>query len=293
MNSLVSVIISAYNHEKYIEDCLRSIILQSYENIELLVIDDGSSDATFNKILTLKNECEKRFVRFVFEKQRNMGTRYSGNKLITKSKGKYLFFTASDDVVKPQTVKKLVGFLEQNPEYVLAVGDNEIINENNDRIYWGNKRTIVKKEYAAFKTFGEELGLYTKHYNSFGEYSDLLKSNYIPNGYMIPRSCVLEVGMYDETIYLEDWYLILQLAKLGKFKFFPEILYCYRWHSANTVKSIFFKKNQETFYREIYLKEKEYCFKNGLSKQWKYCWSKRLGLRKKWNLFRQFVGLTK
>ena len=60
MSELVSVLIPAFNHEKYIQEAIISVINQSYENIELIVIDDGSADSTWNKIQELKLECEKR-----------------------------------------------------------------------------------------------------------------------------------------------------------------------------------------------------------------------------------------
>ena len=53
-DDLMSVIFSAYNHERYIEECIRSIMAQTYQNIELLIIDDGSKDSTFKKLLKLK-----------------------------------------------------------------------------------------------------------------------------------------------------------------------------------------------------------------------------------------------
>ena len=78
-DDLISVIISAYNHEKNIEECIRSIMAQTYQNIELLIIDDGSKDGTFVKMRELKPECEKRFVRVVLETQENHGVYYTGN----------------------------------------------------------------------------------------------------------------------------------------------------------------------------------------------------------------------
>ena len=81
-DDLISVIVPAYNHEKYIEECIRSIMAQTYQNIELLVIDDGSKDGTFEILQSLKPECEKRFVRVVFETQENQGTCVTLNRLI-------------------------------------------------------------------------------------------------------------------------------------------------------------------------------------------------------------------
>ena len=67
---LVSIVIPAYNHEKYIKETIKSLINQTYKNLELIVIDDGSTDSTFEKLQELKQECEERFVRVVFQKKK-------------------------------------------------------------------------------------------------------------------------------------------------------------------------------------------------------------------------------
>ena len=70
---LVSVVISAYNHENYIQETINSIIAQTYEKIELIIIDDGSIDLTFEKILEMENVCKERFINIIFKKQKNQG----------------------------------------------------------------------------------------------------------------------------------------------------------------------------------------------------------------------------
>lgn len=290
-DDLISVIIPAYNHERYIEETIRSIMAQTYQNIELLVVDDGSADGTFAKMLELKPECEKRFVRVVIEKHPHSGASATGNKLIDWVQGKYIYAIASDDVAKPQAIETLHSFLSQNSDYVLAVGDNEIIDGNSKRVYWGKNRITVPESASLYKTFGDELHLNTpdnKH-PDFGDYADLLKGNYIPNGYLYLRQAMIDAGKYDETILLEDWYMHLQLSKIGKYKYIPEILFSYRWHGKNTISSAAYKVKMPQIYRQIYEHEKEYCFTHGYKKLWKKTWSKRFGWRAKWKKLRNFL----
>ena len=294
-DDLISVTIAAYNHEKYVEECIRSIMAQTYQNIELLVIDDGSKDGTFKKLLELKPECEKRFARVVMETQENQGAFTTGNKLLAIAEGKYIYAIASDDMAKPQAIEVLHSFLSENPDYVLAVGDDEIIDGNSKRIYWEKDRRVVPENEARYKTVGDELHLNepdNKH-PDFGDYADLFKGNYIPNGYLYSRQAMIDAGKPDVNILLEDWYMHLQLAKQGKYKYIPEILFSYRWHGKNTISNPEFQAKSSKIYRQIYEHEKEYCFTHGYKKQWKYLWCKRFGWRAKWNKFHKFIRRKK
>ena len=70
MEKPVSVIIPAYNHQNYVQDTIKSIINQTYQNIELIIIDDGSTDRTWQKILEMKADCEKHFKNNLDNKQK-------------------------------------------------------------------------------------------------------------------------------------------------------------------------------------------------------------------------------
>lgn len=224
-NPLVSVIIPVYNHERYVQTAIKSIINQTYQNIQLLVIDDGSKDSSYQKVMELKEECEKRFPKTYFETKPNEGSRATYNKLIEKAEGKYIYLIASDDISKPQAIEKEVEVLENNPDYVLAVGNNEVIDsEGNLQDVPTAKETLTKARKINFES------------EDFGNYSTLfLIGNHIPNGYLVRKEIFDKCGKFTNDAPLEDWWEMLQLSKYGKFKFIDEILFSYRIHGENTM----------------------------------------------------------
>lgn len=252
---LVSVIIPAYNHEKYITETINSIISSTYKNIELLVIDDGSKDSTFKVLQSLKEQCDKRFKNVIFETQENQGLCTTLNKLNSYAKGEYVYLIASDDVVKPQAIEKEVEFLVANPDYVLVVGDNELIDGDSKRIGWDKHQNTMPLKKAKYKSNAEYLKANYKHINfntdEFGLYKNFCLRNYVPNGYLLRKAAIDKIGGYAKDDLLEDWYRNLQLSKIGKFKYIDEILLSYRWHDNNTVK-------RQEYMRNISAKTKKY-----------------------------------
>ena len=113
MEKPVSVIIPAYNHQKYVQDTIKSIINQTYQNIELIIIDDGSTDRTWQKILEMKADCEKHFKNAHFETKENEGTTRTLKKLLSLANGEYVYIIASDDIIKPSAIEKQVDFLNK------------------------------------------------------------------------------------------------------------------------------------------------------------------------------------
>ncbi len=237
---LVSVLISAYNHEMYVQETIKSLISQAYQNIELIVFDDGSSDSTWKKIQELEDDCKKRFVNTYFVTKANEGTCVTINKMLDISAGKYVYMIASDDKAKPEAIQKEVYFLEKNPEYALVVGNNEFIDSSGNLCYWGkNKNIVYDREKAKYKTFGEYLQKVKRisfTSKNFGLYETLYWGNYIPNGYLIRKTILNEIGPFTKEAPLEDWYMMLQISKYSKMKYLNEVLFSYRWHDKNTIK---------------------------------------------------------
>lgn len=237
-NNLVSVLIPAYNHENYIQETIESIINQTYPNIELIILDDGSKDKTWEKITELKPKCENRFVKSHFETKQNEGTCITLNKLLKLSSGEFVYIIASDDLAKPQAIEKEVKFLQNNPDYALAVGDNEYVDSMGKQIFRTQKAFTSNIKNAKYKTVKEFLSSKLKIdflSDDFGSYKTLYKENYIPNGYLIRKNIFETIGNFTKNAPLEDFWLMLQISKYKKMKYIDEILFSYRIHDTNTI----------------------------------------------------------
>jgi len=269
-NGLVSIVVPAYNHGQYIDRCIDSIIAQSYTNIELIIVNDGSPDNTAERILARAAECKARFSRFIFIDKQNEGQIKTFNRGCFKATGQYLSICASDDAYTPDAIETLVSFLNENPDYILAVGDNYIMDAQDQTCFWDAQRNIVtNKSTAKYHTFGDFLQSERRKINfnsaEFGSYSSLLNGNYIPNGYVFRRDIFIDtIGGYSEAATLEDFYLHLQLSKHGKYKWINQPLFYYRWHSGNTVRQTdkMVEANTQTF-----LLERDYAHSHGFTEQ--------------------------
>ncbi len=262
---LVSVIIPSWRHERYIRECIESIISQSYGPIELLVIDDASPDGTLQVAESLRPQCEARFVRTVMLSKEKGNMAASCNMGIGMAQGEYIYLIASDDAAEPDAVKELVKVLESRPDAVLAVGDSAVMDGDSRRIGWDADQRSIPLEEAPFKTFGEffKLNGVFRREGGFGSYRSLLEGNYIPNGYLMRTSALRAVGGYNTSVLVEDWYMNLQLAKLGGMVYVPRILFRYRWHDSNTIKTYAAEETQRNICRQIYDLEEAYCREHG------------------------------
>jgi len=240
-NPLVSVIIPAYNHEKYIQETIFSIIHQTYNNIELLIINDGSRDSTYDKICEMEIMCKKRFVCFDFTNQENKGIIETLNSLITKASGEYIYLIASDDIAAPHAIETELDFLAVNHDYALCVGNNDIIDENSQRCFFAeNISNVYSVNEAKYTSFSFLLMQSHKKINffsdDFGSYNNLIQfCNHIPNGYLIRKSIFDKTGLYNKEAPIEDYWIMMQIAKYSKMKFLRDTLFYYRWHGNNSI----------------------------------------------------------
>ncbi len=111
LQPLVSIVVPAYNIEKYISQTLESIIGQTYENIEIIVVDDGSTDTTLHAI----HEYAKKDARLVVFSQANKGLSAARNAGFRLAKGEYLCIIDADDIMMPEKVEQQLCFLQAHP----------------------------------------------------------------------------------------------------------------------------------------------------------------------------------
>lgn len=212
MQPLVSIVIPCYNHEVYIQDSIRSIIDQTYLNIELIIIDDGSKDGSVDKIKDILPECDRRFTRVYFNTRANKGLCRTLNEALSLCQGKYVSMIASDDMMLPTKTQLQVEYLEAHKEVNGVFAAIELIDSQSKVL---EQRISTHSEY------------------SFDEI--LLNLHDLPTlTQMFHLNDLIEVGGYDENMKIEDWYMLLKLTKQGKvLKYIPQVVCRYRIHDES------------------------------------------------------------
>lgn len=134
---LVSVAMGVYNCESTVNEAILSIVNQTYQNIELIICDDGSNDNTLQVVK--KSLKDKKLKHKILKNDMNMGLNYTLNKCIDHSKGKYIGRMDGDDISLPNRFEKLVEFLESNIEYSFVSSAMIHFDENG---IWGVSKPI-------------------------------------------------------------------------------------------------------------------------------------------------------
>ena len=127
----ISIVIPCYNVEKYVEKCIKSIMNQTYSDLEVIVIDDKSTDGTYDVLLKLKKEYNDRFI--LLQNEKNSGLAYTRNFGVKKATGKYIGFIDSDDYVAPDYYEVLAEKI-LNDKSDLVVNDIQLVDESGNNI---------------------------------------------------------------------------------------------------------------------------------------------------------------
>jgi alpha-1,3-rhamnosyltransferase len=233
---LVSVIVPSYNHELFIEQCIVSIINQSYKHFELIVIDDGSTDGSRDILTRLNNK-----YNFTLVLQENMGCTRTLNKGIRSfAKGKYVTFCASDDCWMPNKLEKQALFMEQNSDVPMCYGKAYSVDEG------GN----IIQDLTAIKNKNLKGGYIFK---------DILLMNFHPPvNYFIRKSIFDEVGYYKEDIFTEDFYMNLRISHKHEIGYIDDFISYYRVIRDYTRKPYTLKSSKSHYECIVEYKDSEY-----------------------------------
>ena len=219
---LVSVIIPAYNAEQFIARTLSSVLNQTYRNLEVLVVDDGSKDRTAEIV----EQIAKQDSRISLLRQQNSGVAKARNLAIENAKGEYIAPIDADDIWYPQKIEKQIEvFLNSEPSVGLVYAWSVLIDEE-DRILNGFKN-INSFHFSNVASVEGEVYLPMIYRNFIGNSS-------VP---LIRKSCLDKVGGYNELLKeqdaqgCEDWDLQLRIAEFYQYKVVPSFLVGYRRYS--------------------------------------------------------------
>lgn len=217
---LVTIAIPSYNHSMYIQFCLDSIRDDDYPNKQILIIDDGSTDDTVDKIIEWRTNNSD--VALDLVSRPNKGINATLNDLIANTKGEYIVFIASDDAIIKGSIQIRVDVLENNPEKYIVIGDVKVIDENNSIIMESGIVDLYKGNKENYKS--DELLMKSV----VAEFS-------IPGPvFMLRRSIYDIIGLYPINQFAEDINFYMKTIGLRMVIFIDHPMALYRIHENNT-----------------------------------------------------------
>ena len=205
INPKISVIMSVYNGEKYLREAIESILNQTFTDFEFIIVNDGSTDTSFEIIQSYDDERIKRI-----NNEKNIGLTKSLNKVLKEAKGEYIARQDADDISLPNRFEEQMKHLEEHPEVALLGTNIYKIDENGKII---GKHIVLAKPSI----------------------KDLFKSNQFNHGTVMFKKRVVEkLGYYEEIFkYSQDYELWLRIAKHYEVRNLTQILYKLRSHDEN------------------------------------------------------------
>lgn len=211
---LASICVPSYNHAQYLPATLDSALAQTYPNIEIIVLDDGSKDDS----LAIARDYEARFPGkikvYTHPNGANLGISATVNAALSHSKGKYWMGLPSDDILYPDKIEKQVAFLEKNPELGFV---------------YCRVNYIDSEGKALPGTFGKDIT------NDPDPLESIILENFLPGMTVLVRRDVIDrVGDHDADLIYSDWDFWVRLFSLSKGGFINESLIDYRVHTYNT-----------------------------------------------------------
>ena len=219
---MISIIVPVYNVENYLEECLDSIKNQTYTDIEVILVNDGSTD---NSQVICERYCQQD-PRFHLINQSNQGQSVARNNGVAASRGEFITFVDSDDVIKSDMLQQLMRYMDTGID-IVECDRTEAIQCLNEE-----KKDIHVKEFDS----NEALYQCFNHGVSWSPVAKLYR-----------RKIVEKVPFLENLIY-EDFYTgIVSLKYIHKMRKIDYIDYYYRYHTSSTMNQTYSEKNLDIF----------------------------------------------
>lgn len=215
MEPLVTIILPVYNSELFIHEAISCILNQDYQNIEFLIINDGSTDKTENIIFKFKNTK----IKYV-KNTSNKGLIYTLNKGIKLANGKYIARMDADDLCHPTRIRKQVAILEKDEQIGVCGTNFKYIGKRNESIKYPENHKDIKTHFINFYAFCHA--------------SALLRRSILN---------IHNLNYNNKFTHVEDYELWSHLIQVTKIHNLQEELYYYRYHNTN-ISQIHFKTKQ-------------------------------------------------
>lgn len=209
---VISVIIPAYNAAKTIQETIASVLNQTFSNLELIVINDGSQDSTLDVLSSIKDS------RLQVFSSENSGVCMARNRGIELASGEFISFLDADDIWTLDKLEAQLTALQKNPQAGVAYSWVDYIDEYGNFFHPGNPITV-----------------------NGSAYEKMLIQNILENGSnpLIRREALTEIGIFDESLTLaEDWDMWLRLSERYDFVTVPSVQILYRSSSSSASTNI-------------------------------------------------------
>ncbi len=211
---LVSVITPCYNGETYVDRFLESLLNQTYENIELIFVNDGSKDRTEEIFNSYKDRLDEKCARAIYVYQENEGVAQAINNGLKYAQGEFITWPDSDDILYDECIEKKVQFLSENRGCAGVVTKGNRVPENNIN-----------------EVIGELKISHSLPFENLFERLIFEKNVYLaPVGFMLRSDCLFSV-LKNRSIYNspggQNWQMLLPVAYNYKFGFIDEVLFSY------------------------------------------------------------------
>lgn len=208
-STLITIICICHNHEKYLSEAINSAINQSYQNIEIIIVDNGSRDDSQKLIKKLASDHPD--IKMILLNE-NLGNCRAFNLALSESKGEYIIDLSADDVLLTDRIKEgLKSFKEYGQEYGVNF---------TDAVYIDNSGKILSQHYKR-----DEKGQLKDHVPEGNVYVDLLERYFICTPTMMMRKSVLDqLEGYDENLTYEDFDFWIRSGKITQYCYTDKIL---------------------------------------------------------------------